>query len=429
MEPKYGNDILLHEFSKQERWKQAVDKGVVKQIDKITLQQICSRNYRKHLFDTIRSGSYQIHPPHEALVPKDDGTMRTVYVNQGQDRIILSVINDMLFELCPEKIHPQCTSYKKGTGCGNVVKQVSKIIGHMNENPDYETLGVKLDLSKYFDSVPISYIDNVFDYVEEKFGKSSIINLIRNYYHDDTVISLKKEKYNKYMSLRQGCAVAAFLADSVLYGIDSTISSQNVYYVRYSDDMLILGKEYPAAMQSMEKMLSEMNLALNPRKIQKLHKDQWFQFLGFSLKNSMISMSKTRIKTFQKEIEKITVKKQTSSEKEITKAVYAYLYGNPYDTGYSWAQAVLPIINNQKDISLLNGYTMDAIRAGMTGKTQIGGLGACMTKDHVIQRGKGRHVKHNRNTIPELKWYKSISCMKNAMITSKAAYAAMLVCK
>ena len=29
---------------------------------------------------------------------------------------------------------------------------------------DSETLGVKLDLSKYFDSVPISYIDNVFDY-------------------------------------------------------------------------------------------------------------------------------------------------------------------------------------------------------------------------------------------------------------------------
>ena len=46
-------------------------------------------------------------------------------------------------------------------------------------------VGFKADLSKYFDSVPLKYIDEIFDRMEQKVGKSKIIDVVRKYYHTD----------------------------------------------------------------------------------------------------------------------------------------------------------------------------------------------------------------------------------------------------
>ena len=63
--------------------------------------------------------------------------------------------------------------------------------------------------------------------IENITGKSSIINLLKNYYHTDIVLDLNKNAINKYSSLRQGCAFAAFLADASLYDIDEKICQGN----------------------------------------------------------------------------------------------------------------------------------------------------------------------------------------------------------
>ena len=72
--------------------------------------------------------------------------------------------------------------------------------------------------------------------------------------------------------MRQGCAVAAFLADAVLFDIDQTISNLNVYYVRYSDDILIVGHEYETGYKILKTMLAEKELILNPKKVETLYK-------------------------------------------------------------------------------------------------------------------------------------------------------------
>ena len=59
---------------------------------------------------------------------------------------------------------------------------------------------------------------------------------------------------------------------------------------------------------------------------------------------------------------------------QIINAVNHYHYKG--HEGYSWATSVLPIINVNKDIQTLNAFVMDAIRAAVTNKTKIGGLGA-----------------------------------------------------
>ena len=391
-------DILLQKFFEQQRWEQALETGVDKHIDKGELRKLCSPDVRVALYKAIANDNYEISPPHQAEIPKDNGDMRIVYVNENIDRIFLSIANNLFFEMFPEFIHKSCKSYQSGIGCGKIVQEVSRQVINTKGNE----VGLKADLTKYFDRVPIRYIDNIFDRMEEKIGKSKIIDVVRKYYHTDMCFDINGELVEHYQSLKQGCAVASFLANAVLYPIDKAVSELNVYYVRYSDDLLALGDDWPKAFEVIKQMLGDMEMELNPRKVEVLLKDKWFKFLGFYIKGSQITLHKGRLKTFQKEIEARTIKQRNVSLKKAINSVNNYLYKG--DGTYSWATSVLPIINVQKDIDTLNTFVMDCLRACATNKKKVGGLGSVNDKDdYMILRGVGKNVSANRNkTAKEL---------------------------
>lgn len=46
---------------------------------------------------------------------------------------------------------------------------------------------------------------------------------------------------------------------------------------------------------------------------------------------------------------------------------------------FSWATQILPVCNVKKDIQELNKFVMDCLRAVMTGKKKVGGLGYVAT--------------------------------------------------
>ena len=413
------NDIILEKFFEPDRWEYAIQKGIGKDVPKAVLYQLCKIETRTAMYDAIRNGRYQIAPPHTALIPKDTpGEYRTVYVNEACDRILLSIANDLLFELTPDRIHQSCKSYLKGVGCGRVVQEVShRIAGSCG------TIGWKSDLSKYFDSVPIRFIDSAFDMVEERYGKSALIDVLRKYYHADMYFTPDGKLESKYQSLKQGCSVASWLADVLLYHIDERLSAMLGYYVRYSDDMFYTGSDWKEAMQILEEELSAMEMRLNPKKVELLDACHWFKFLGFSIKGKDISLSSTRIKRFQKEIELRTIRRRDNTPAKAVNAVNRYLYKGDF-AGHSWATSVLSVINVRHDIDELNKFAMDCIRAVYTGKRKVGGLGYRREQPQgCICRGRGRHVSANRRkTGNDIGGYLTLGCMQNALRTSHAAY-------
>ena len=421
-------DYLLEKFFESDRWENAIETGVIKGIDKSELRKLCSPEYRLALLNAIVTNNYEIAPPHQALIPKDNGEFRTVYVNEGMDRVFLSIVNDMLFELNHDSIHPACKSYQKGIGCGKVVQEVSRCI----KNADRQDIGFKADLSKYFDSVPVEFIDKEFDRIEHKFGKSKSIDVLRKYYHLDLCFDPDGNLIEHYQSLKQGCAIGSWLADRVLYHIDerldrlcSTWGTRGIY-VRYSDDILFISSAYKKGMKILEQELEKMNMKLNPKKVEILDKDRWFKFLGFTIKGGQISLSKSRIKDFQKEIESRTIKNRSTTKIKAINSVNRYLYKG--DGRYSWATSVLPIINVEKDVDTLNEFVMDCIRAVETGKKEVGGLGCVVDKeDYTILRGTGKNVKANKiKTEKEITGYKSIRCMQNALNYSRPLYETLV---
>ena len=426
-------DKLLKMFFEPERWEYAIAKGIVKDVPKNVLYQLCKPEVRVRMYQAIANGTYEIAPPHTAQIPKDTpGEWRTVYVNEGADRVLLSIANDLLFELMPDCVHPACKSYLKGVGCGKVVQEASAAIV-ATKPQGTRPLGWKSDLSKYFDSVPIEFIDAAFDGVEQRFGDSKLIDVLRKYYHSDLYIDGETHKVcEKYQSLKQGCSVASWLADVLLYHIDERLSKLDGYYVRYSDDMLFIGRDADKAMAILTDELARMKMCLNPKKVEWLDADHWFKFLGFSIKGKNISMSNSRIKKFQKEIEARTVKAKTKGKDgkwhgvsfaRALNQVNRYLYHGD-GQGHSWATGILGVVNVRQDIDTLNVFVMDCLRAVHTGKTKVGGLGYDKQgKAGCIVRGRGRNVTANRQkTGDTIDRYISLGCMQDAIRTSRAAY-------
>ena len=416
------SDVLLQKFFEKERWEQALEVGVGKGIDKGELRKLTSPQVRLAMYNAIITDNYEIAPPHQAQIPKDNGDFRTVYVNENVDRIFLSIVNNMFFELFPEFVHKSCKSYQSGIGCGKIVQEVSRQVVNTTNN----IVGFKADLTKYFDTVPIKYIDEIFDRMEGKFGKSKIIDIVRTYYHTDLCFDINGDLIEHYQSLKQGCAVASFLADAVLYHIDQAVSMLPGYYVRYSDDLMYIGEECGSAFAIVKLLLRDMNMTLNPKKVEQVYKNKWVKFLGFNIKGDQITLSKSRVKSFQKEIEARTIKQRNISLARAINRVNDYLYKG--DGKYSWATSVLPIINVEKDIEVLNVFVMDALRACATKKRKIGGLGSVSDKaDYTILRGIGKNVTANRHkTEKEISGYLTIGCMRNALLTRRAVYEALV---
>lgn len=417
-------DILLQKFFEKERWEQALELGVGKGIDKGELRKLTSPEIRLAMYNAIITDNYEIAPPHQAQIPKDNGDMRIVYVNENVDRIFLSIVNNLFFEMFPEFVHKSCKSYQTGLGCGKIVQEVSRQV----INVESREVGFKADLTKYFDTVPIKYIDEIFDKMETKVGKSKIIDIVKKYYHTDLCFDFNGELIEMYQSLKQGCAVASFLADAVLYNLDATVSTLPGYYVRYSDDLLYIGEKREMAFEIVKSILGEMKMSLNPKKVEPVYKDRWVKFLGFSIKGDKITLSSTRVKNFQKEIASRTIKQRNVSFTKAVNSVNNFLYKG--DGRYSWATSVLPIINVDKDIETLNTYVMDALRACATGKTKIGGLGSVNDQsDYTILRGTGKNVTANRmKTEKEIPGYLTLKCMQNAILTRRAVYETLVRC-
>ena len=313
-------DKLLFEFFRPERWEKAIAVAVDKNMPYEQLENYCSKAFREGLEIMLKNNLYDIERPYQQAIPKDDGGTRIVYINEYRDRVILSIINDMLFEFCGSLISERSKAYQTDLSCGKVVREVVSRINNCN----LQTIGIKADLSKYFDSVPLRFIEQVFDKVEVICGKSCIVNLLRRYYRNNKCKDVDGNEIEHFQSLKQGCAVASFLANAVLYEMDEEIKTLNNYYVRYSDDILIIGDDWENGKDILERRLNEKELILNPKKVEVLDKSRFFKFLGFMIRGTEISISAKRLKNFQKTIFHIC--KTSNSLKDAVRRVNAFLY-------------------------------------------------------------------------------------------------------
>lgn len=426
---------LLNYMFDFELWKKELPEFLEDKHINVTLgKQLCTPQVRLRMYLATRDEKYEISPPYAALIPKDKpNEFRRVWINETPDRWWLRLANCALNHYCSSMIHPCVKSYQRGIGTQETVQNISKEIVRLDKIRDDKVIGVKIDLHHFFDEVPLKVINEVFDEIERlleiEHNTDPVINILRKYYNSDLVFDEDGNLIHLFTSLKQGSSISGFLANVCLRDFDEKICKLGTY-CRYSDDLICLNDKAEETLDIIATELAKKNLKLNPRKVEYLRSDKWFRFLGFKLKNDMITLSKNRVKKFQKEIVSRTLNKPNITERQAKDNVINYLYRGEY----CWATSCLGTVNVKPDIDEMNLFIMDCLRAvkvretskrkGKISISRIGGLGVVTDlPNRTILRGTGKNVTSNRNkTDKRIENYLTMGCLSNAMKMDKVIY-------
>lgn len=358
-------DKKMELFCSKELWEDAIEHGLDKKIDKALLYALTNPTGRLAVIQAIEEGRYEIQPPKIVEIPKPNGKIREVYANQPLDRVVLSIINTIYMSMYGDMIHPSCRSYQKGMSVQKTVREVTSKL-----KDGYH--GYKCDLSKYFDSVNK---ETLFANLDAISSGSPLDTVVRKYYEDDRVV-IKGEVVEHYKSLAQGCALGTMLANIVLRDVDETLSNMDILYYRYSDDLLLIGKDADKALEVLQEMLMPKGLSLNPKKVECIHKDATFTFLGAKIHGTEIDISDESVERFKNEIRKITKMRKgmktkcRTTQRRAIKKINDYLYlaymKNP--SNFGWAHYFFSLCTTDKTIRELDFFVKDHIKAMYTGK-------------------------------------------------------------
>lgn len=107
------------------------------------------------------------------------------------------------------------------------------------------------------------------------------------------------------------------------------------------------------------------------------------------------------MRDFQHDIDRVTIRKRGTTYDEARLAVFSLLYYTSPDGIKPWEERLLCYLCKY-DLHIIDNYILDCLRAVMTGRTRIGGIGynATLPLGVTIQRGIGKNVRSNFERTP-----------------------------
>jgi len=371
-------DKKLMMFADDSRWDRLFEKILRKELNPAVVVELAQPGVRQKIVSMVACGAYSFDPPRVVRIPKGGGEFREIYVLGDLDRAVMAVINDIYTELYSGRIHPCCVSYQKGLGVPKILRSVQKkICGGMK--------GYKVDLSKYFDSVDRVSVNSLLKSMDTG---SAIDRLLFNFYNTDEVI-VSGKRVPRYRSLGQGVALSTLLANLLLRGTDEKLNGVCDVYLRYSDDILLLGDRAGEALSVLTHEIEKFGLALNPKKVEVVDASREFTFLGGRLKDGEVYISKKTMSGLKKKIRSVcdrTVREgrrdtQVKAIRELQKWMFEKV------DGYSPMEYFFSLCTTSEDIQGLDFYAKDCLKAGfaashnhtrysgMTSNEDIAGMG------------------------------------------------------
>lgn len=353
---------------------------------------------RARLVQAIADGEYTISPPrtiykdklrdifisYKEAKQRDFEEVRTLYApSQPLDGIVLAVVSQVYNRLYGDLIHPCCRSYQRGVG----VKQIlhDDLIPRLRAGQR----GWKVDLSKYFDSVNRETLDATLKLMDTG---SPVDTLVWKHFHDDRVY-VNGALEPRYMSIRQGNALGTLLANLALRDVDEALSRLDVLYLRYADDILLLGNDADKALAALRQMLVAKGLHLNDKKTVPIDSTKPFTFLGCEIADGAVDMSaesyyrvKLKIRKIcrpHKYIPKESREEQVKAIRKINWLLRDGHYADPRKFGFE--RYFFGVITNPRRLRELDQYIREHIKGIYVGRQTQHRKAKAMTSDAMLK--------------------------------------------
>lgn len=249
--------------------------------DNITCEQFQENKQEelKQLQIDLREHKYKAVPVRNVTVYKGEKE-REIALYSMRDKVVQQSLARELNLLYDRRLSRQAFAYRNKRSALDAVGEISNEI----LSGTYKWM-LRIDISKFFDTIQW---ERMYGILKQDIQEEDVLELIREN-AQTKILDQSGEIHDKLLGIHQGSGVSPILSNIYLMEFDLWMDTQPAYFIRYSDDILILGhsrEELLSLLQQIQTYLEIYGLELNQEKTRCSHIDIGIDFLGYHFNKS-----------------------------------------------------------------------------------------------------------------------------------------------
>ena len=248
----YGKVIDIQKL--MEAWKHVKKNKPAAGVDNVTVEQFDSmeREALRELNLELQEHRYEALPIRKVTIYQGEKA-RDIALYCMRDKVVQQSLAYELNKMYDPHFSSQTYAYRSGCSALNAVEAITEQI-RIEAYPYY----LKVDISHFFDTIQWNKLESI---LRAQIMEDDVLELIRMNACAKQLNELSGELTERKIGIDQGSGIAPILSNIYLMEFDQWMQNVSDYYVRYSDDMILLGKNR----EQMSVLLKNIILELEKR--------------------------------------------------------------------------------------------------------------------------------------------------------------------